>query len=82
MSAGAAPGKGSPAASCVGPSWRDPALRAVAGPTLRPGGFTLTERAVALAGLLPGWPVLDVGAGSGASVARLRQSAARRIAGG
>ncbi|WP_051445376.1 DVU_1556 family methyltransferase [Desulfocurvus vexinensis] len=81
MSAGAAPRNGSPAACCAGPSWRDPALRAVAGPTLRPGGFALTERAVALAGLLPGWPVLDVGAGSGASVARLRSRHGARAVG-
>ncbi len=69
MSHEAAPRNSAPAAPCAGPSWRDPALRAVTGPTLRPGGFALTERAVALAGLLPGWPVLDVGAGGGASVA-------------
>jgi SAM-dependent methyltransferase len=80
MSREAAPRNSAPAAPCAGPSWRD-RLRAVTGPTLRPGGFALTARAVALAGLLPGWPVLDVGAGGGASVARLRSRHGARAVG-
>ena len=78
---GPGPGPGPRVAPCAVPSWRDPAVRAAAGPTLRPGGFALTERAVALAGLRPGWPVLDVGAGSGASVARLRSRHGARAVG-
>jgi SAM-dependent methyltransferase len=52
--------------------WEREELRAVAGDTLRPGGFELTDRAAAHIGLLPGQRVLDVGAGLGATVARLR----------
>lgn len=54
------------------PLWERPALREAAGDTLRPGGFALTDRAAAAMGLLPGWRVLDVGCGLGATVARLR----------
>jgi len=56
---------------CV-PLWEKPALRAVAGDTLRPGGFSLTDRAAELIGVIPGWRVLDVGSGLGATVERLR----------
>ncbi len=52
--------------------WEDPKLRAVTGSTLRPGGFALTDRAAHMAGLAPGWTVLDIGAGTGATVGRLR----------
>ncbi|MBG0776618.1 MAG: methyltransferase domain-containing protein [Desulfovibrionaceae bacterium] len=52
--------------------WAHPALRAAAGQTLRPGDFALTDRAAALAGLAPGWRVLDAGCGTGATVRRLR----------
>jgi SAM-dependent methyltransferase len=55
-----------------GPLWEREELRAVAGETLRPGGFELTDRAADQIGLVPGWRVLDVGAGLGATVARLR----------
>ncbi|OIQ51462.1 Demethylrebeccamycin-D-glucose O-methyltransferase [Pseudodesulfovibrio hydrargyri] len=54
------------------PLWEREELRAVAGETLRPGGFTLTDRAAERIGLVPGQRVLDVGAGLGATVARLR----------
>lgn len=54
------------------PLWERPELRAAAGTTLRPGGFSLTDRAAGAIGLLPGWRVLDVGCGLGATVARLR----------
>lgn len=59
------------AAPCA-PLWERPALREAAGETLRPGGFALTDRACGLIGLAPGWRVLDVGSGLGATVARLR----------
>jgi len=54
------------------PLWEKPALRAIAGETLRPGGFSLTDRAAELIGVIPGWRVLDVGSGLGATVERLR----------
>jgi len=48
-----------------------PDLREVTGPTLRPGGFALTDRAVALCRLKAGAIALDVGCGLGATVNRL-----------
>ncbi|HKI82121.1 MAG TPA: class I SAM-dependent methyltransferase [Pseudodesulfovibrio sp.] len=54
------------------PLWEREELRAVAGETLRPGGFELTDRAAEHIGLVPGQRVLDVGAGLGATVSRLR----------
>ncbi len=54
------------------PLWERPGLRRAAGNTLRPGGFRLTDRAASFAGLAPGWRVLDVGSGLGATVNRLR----------
>jgi len=47
-------------------------MRAVTGPTIRPGGLTLTERALARCGLPEGVRVLDVGCGVGATVEYLR----------
>jgi SAM-dependent methyltransferase len=55
-----------------GPLWEREELRAVAGQTLRPGGFELTDRAAERVGLVPGMRVLDIGAGLGATVSRLR----------
>ncbi|WP_338666546.1 DVU_1556 family methyltransferase [Pseudodesulfovibrio methanolicus] len=55
-----------------GPLWEREELRAVAGETLRPGGFELTDRAADYIGLVPGRRVLDIGAGLGATVTRLR----------
>ena len=55
-----------------GPLWEREELRAAAGETLRPGGFELTDRAADHIGLVPGQRVLDVGAGLGATVSRLR----------
>ena len=46
-------------------------FRRVTGPTLRPGGFALTERAVEVCELKAGMMVLDVGCGMGASMNRL-----------
>ena len=43
-------------------------LREVTGPTLRPGGFSLTRRAVELCNLPAGALVLDIGCGLGATV--------------
>jgi arsenite methyltransferase len=56
------------------PLYASDALRTVTGPTLRPGGLALTERAVTFCGLPRGAPVVDVGCGPGASVAYLRQT--------
>jgi ubiquinone/menaquinone biosynthesis C-methylase UbiE len=54
------------------PLWERPVLREAAGDTLRPGGFALTDRAAEVMDMLPGWRVLDVGCGLGATVRRLR----------
>lgn len=43
-------------------------IQRVTGETIRPGGLALTRRAVAMAGLLVGARVLDVGCGAGATV--------------
>lgn len=52
--------------------YENPALAEVTGETLRPGGFALTDRGVALCGLPPGVRVADIGCGTGATVRRLR----------
>ncbi len=59
--------------SATMPLWMRPSMREAAGDTLRPGGFSLTDRLAELAGIAPGWRVLDAGCGLGASVLRLRQ---------
>lgn len=52
----------------VSPSpYESPALREITGPTIRPGGFSLTARAVEFCGLKKGAAVLDVGCGPGAT---------------
>lgn len=56
-------------------------MRRVAGETLRPGGFVLTDRGALLAGLAPGQVVLDVGCGTGATVRRLRSRYGARAVG-
>ncbi|MEW6439553.1 MAG: DVU_1556 family methyltransferase [bacterium] len=63
------------------PLYELPALRGIAGPTLRPGGLSLTERALALSGLPAGARVLDVGCGLGATVELLRARYGLRAAG-
>jgi arsenite methyltransferase len=52
--------------------YESPELREVTGPTLRPGGFTLTDRATDICNLSPGAAVLDIGCGLGATVNRLK----------
>ncbi len=53
--------------------YESPALRAVTGPAIRPGGYTLTDKGVAACGLVKGARVLDVGCGTGATVDHLRR---------
>ncbi|MFW5500896.1 MULTISPECIES: DVU_1556 family methyltransferase [unclassified Maridesulfovibrio] len=55
------------------PLWENPILRDAAGDTLRPGGFTITDRAVDLARLKSAARVLDVGCGLGATVEHLHE---------
>jgi arsenite methyltransferase len=53
--------------------YESPALRAVTGPTLRPGGLDLTRHALSLCRLPATARVLDVGCGLGATVNWLRR---------
>lgn len=46
-------------------------LRRITGDTVRPGGFTLTGRALVFCSFTPGARVLDVGCGTGATVEHL-----------
>ncbi|OPZ75519.1 MAG: Demethylrebeccamycin-D-glucose O-methyltransferase [Firmicutes bacterium ADurb.Bin456] len=46
-------------------------IRRATGTTVRPGGFTLTDRAVSLCSFSPGDHILDVGCGTGATVEHL-----------
>lgn len=66
------PTAGNACASCL-PLWARPAAREVLGDTLRPGGFLLTDRIATLGGMRPGWRVLDMGCGTGATMLHLRQ---------
>ena len=50
-----------------------PAMRTITGPAIRPGGLTLTDRAMDICRLAPDMRVLDVGCGCGVTVAHLRQ---------
>lgn len=52
--------------------YEQPALRHVAGDTLRPGGLALTRHALTVAALLPGARVLDLGCGVGTTAAACR----------
>jgi arsenite methyltransferase len=51
--------------------YESPDLRAVTGPTLRPGGLALTTKALSICSFPIAAPVLDVGCGEGATVAFL-----------
>lgn len=51
--------------------YSSPAMRAVTGPTLRPGGFSLTDRAAEILDLPENALVLDLGCGTGSTVDRL-----------
>ncbi len=48
-------------------------LRAVTGSLLRPGGFSLTDRGLSRCGFAPGARIVDVGCGTGATIAYLRE---------
>jgi ubiquinone/menaquinone biosynthesis C-methylase UbiE len=52
--------------------YESPALRAVTGPVIRPGGFELTDRGLACCQLARGARVLDIGCGAAAAVDHLR----------
>ncbi|NLP17932.1 MAG: class I SAM-dependent methyltransferase [Firmicutes bacterium] len=56
--------------SC-GKPYENPLLHAVTGETIRPGGLTLTERALEYCAFPPGAHLLDVGCGLGATVEHL-----------
>lgn len=53
--------------------YESPVLRQVMGDTLRPGGFSLTERALQFCTFPAGGRILDVGCGNGATVEYLRR---------
>jgi arsenite methyltransferase len=52
--------------------YESPILRSVTGPVIRPGGFELTDRGLAICSLPAGTRVLDIGCGAGAVVDHLR----------
>lgn len=56
-----------------------PEARAVLGAAWRPGGLTLTARALALADLAPGARALDMGCGAGATLDLLRRRGLRPL---
>jgi len=60
------PARSEPA--CPPRPYESPAMLMMTGVTLRPGGFTLTERALDRCAFKPGDRVLDVGCGMGATV--------------
>lgn len=53
--------------------YQSAALRSVTGSTIRPGGFSLTGRAIEFCGFPPESELLDVGCGAGATVEYLRE---------
>jgi len=55
------------------PLYESAALLAVTGPTLRPGGLELTQRALSFCALPAGAQVADLGCGIGATVDHLRR---------
>lgn len=54
-----------------GRTYENPKLHAVTGETIRPGGLSLTERALEYCAFPPGAHLLDVGCGLGATVEHL-----------
>lgn len=52
-------------------AYENNSMKEVLGETLRPGGFSLTEKSVQFCGLEPGDTVLDLGCGMGATVGYL-----------
>lgn len=58
-----------PTVSC--PLYEGRPIRDVTGDTIRPGGFAITDRALAICSFAAGARVLDVGCGVGATVEHL-----------
>ena len=75
---GSPPKAGEADESCFAPTpssrYESGPLRDVTGTTIRPGGLTLTERAVDFCRFAAGAQLLDVGCGAGATVEHLRDS--------
>lgn len=61
--------------------YEQPAIRAVTGDAIRPGGLALTESALAQCDLPAGARILDVGCGAGATVEHLRRARQYRAVG-
>ena len=59
------------AAKCETPLWEKDILRKTAGTTLRPGGFSLTDRSISMARIPAKGRILDAGCGLGATVEHL-----------